>query len=377
MNRARLFKDGTIVDAYDVYEGRVSRNSDFVDIEEDFRAIYWGGAKHKKGEPGRPHFKIYLTREEYKKLTPEQKTRLEILRTQKHYQESEWHREWEDRFEEFAEIEKTITNPETKKRKRADAYIEDQKLAIEFQHSFINYDFEDRNSFYSELGINTIWIYDLTAQNVKYEDDTYSILENNAKGFFRIAEDPNNLKNNVVFIQSKDGNLYRVDALRRKLIDDNKQSTIREFDPVQIITPEELIDEIRNNRFQAFEDVQETALVENVDINPIVPVFAPTAIYAAKNDEIKTVNELWDQRYYFMILFNEHTRQYIRIVKDPQKNGQMERYGKWNHILYQLVDWNPHTNQYTVKSSGKIHMSWEDERSRSWKLIRGFVDWYK
>ena len=272
MEKARLFKEGTIVDAYDVYEGRFSSNSDFVDVEEDFRVTYCKRSKCKKeGEPGRPYFRIYLTREEYKKLTPEQKTRLEILRTQRHYQESEWHRNWEDAFEEFAEIEKTIINPDTRRRKRADAYIDDLKLAIEFQHSFINYDFEDRNAFYKELGIKTVWIYDLTNQNVQNEDGKYYILENNAKGFFRIAENDENLKNNIVFIQAKDGMLYRIDALRRKHIIDEKQSTIREFDPVQIITPEELIKLLRNNDLSSFDSKDNTDIDENAQFKPIIP----------------------------------------------------------------------------------------------------------
>ena len=78
-----------------------------------------------------------------------------------------------------------------------------------------------------------------------------------------------------------------------------------------------------------------------------------------------------------MILYNETTKSYIRIEKDPRKKGEMERYGQWNHVLYQVVDWKVHSNQYTLKSRNKVSMSWEDERSKSWRLIRGFVDWYK
>ena len=376
MKTARLFKDGTIVDAYDVFSGKVSRYNDFVDVEEDFRVVYWGGAKHKQGEPGRPHFKIYLSRDEYKRLSPEQKTRLQILKDQRHYQESEWHREWEDIFEEFAAIEKTITNEITKKRKRADAYLSSSNVCVEFQHSFINYDFEERNRFYKELGIKTVWVYDLTSQNVKNEDGTYTVLENNAKGFFRIAEDPDNLKNNIVFIQAKDKQLYLVKELRRKEIEGEKKSTIREFEPKCILVPNEFVECMRDGDFSFEENEKE--------IFDLIEMFIPSPSETknvniqyvpqskAKN-ELKSVKSWWSPYYYFMILFNPSTNKYIRIEKGT-KRGEMETIGKWNHILYQEVKWDSRTRKYTLINQNKYQMSWEEANDACWELVRGFKD---
>lgn len=381
MKTARLFNDGTIVDAYDVFSGKVSRYNDFVDVEEDFRVVYWSGAKHKQGEPGRPHFKIYLTREEYKKLSPEQKTRLQILKDQRHYQESEWHRDWEDRFEEFAEIEKTIINQANRRRKRADAYIQSSNLCIEFQHSFINYDFEERNSFYSEMGYDTVWIYDLTSQNVKNEDGTYTILENNAKGFFRIAENPDNLKYNTVFIQAKDRQLYLITELRRKEIDSDKKSTIRVFEPECVIDPDDFVEMIKNAEFSFMKKQVEGDFSSFLDsfVVPVMDEETPSKPALPKPDlnDLQSVDDLWDSKYYFMILYNPKEQSYIRIVKSNKNDGDMERIGKWNYVVYQNVYWDINSGKYTVRSDFRHHMSWEEEKEKCWQLIWGFIDWYR
>jgi len=185
MDKARVFGSGEIISAQDVLDGKYSRYENFADIEEDFRVRFWKGAKNH----GKAHFKLYLSLEDYNRLSPEQKTRYDILSQQRHYQESPWHREWENKFSLFAEVEKTITNDETNRRKRANAFQKETNTCIEFQHSFIDFDFEDRNAFYKELGIKTIWLYDLTHLRVISGDDgSYQILEDNAKGFFRVAE---------------------------------------------------------------------------------------------------------------------------------------------------------------------------------------------
>ena len=369
MKTARLFKEGTIVDAYDVFDGKVSKNNDFVDVEEDFRVYYCKGAKNH----GRAHFKLYYARDEYLSWAEEKRTRYDILSKQRHYQESKWHREWEAAFKEYAEIEKTIINEETKKRKRADAYIDRLKLCLEFQHSFINYDFEERNTFYSDLGIKTVWVYDLSSQNVKKKDGNYMILENNAKGFFRIAENPDNLKNNNVFIQAKDKQLYLIKELGRKQIDNEKKSTVRTFEPECIISKDEFVNSIINgdlsflrekelDMFSSFfEGLNNESISENNYVNYAKP-------------KMLSVLELWDPKYYFMVLYNPLKKKYIRIEKDPQKKGDMERSEQWNHILYQEIEWNPRTRQYFVKDDTKKKLSWEEEKEKCWLLKRGYRD---
>lgn len=243
MDKARIFKTNTIVYATEVKDGLYSRYENYEDIEYNFRAIYVKAAKNN----GRPYFKIYLSKEEYKKLPIEQKTKYDILCELRHFQIGPWHREWQEKFENFCELEKYIKNPETGKWKYADAYYEKEKICVEFQHSYIDFYFEERNEFYNSLGIKTVWLYDLVNSDVKkMADGSYEILENNAKGFFRIAEKPENLKDNIVLIQAKDKKIYRINELFRKEISDNKlKSTIRYFYPIAIYDEEKFVENIK------------------------------------------------------------------------------------------------------------------------------------
>ena len=198
MKAALLFKNSgeTVVLAKDVTEGRYSRNEQFVDPEFKFRVIF---VKDSKGHNG-PYFRLYLTRDEYHKLSPESKSKYDILCQQRHYAESKWHRDWEDNCAAFCKLEQYIKGPNGTY-KRADAFYENGNIVIEFQHSFIDHDFEERNAFYTNLGLRVIWLYDLTMMHVLERDGGYfEILENNAKGFFRISEKQENLKNNNVFV---------------------------------------------------------------------------------------------------------------------------------------------------------------------------------
>jgi len=206
LNKARLFKNGNIVYASEIKEGKYDRNENYVDPEYNFRAIYVKSAKNN----GRPYFKIYISKEEYRNLTIEQKTKYDILCSLRHFQNGPWHCEWQERFRSFCELEKYIKNPETGKWKYADAYYSKEKICVEFQHSYIDFYFEERNEFYNSLGIKTVWLYDLVNSDVKkIADGSYEILENNAKGFFKIAEKQENLKDNIVLIQVKDNKLCR------------------------------------------------------------------------------------------------------------------------------------------------------------------------
>ena len=178
---AKLFDSEEIVSARDVHDGKIDRKCEFVDIEDEFRVIYIKAAKAN----GRPHFRLYLSREDYNNLSEEKKTRYDILSKMRHYSETGWHMKWKERFLGFAEIEKYTKNEKTGKYKYADVLYEKAKTCIEIQHSFIGNDFETRNSFYKELGYRTIWLYDLTSLTAKpIENGMYQILENNSKGDF-------------------------------------------------------------------------------------------------------------------------------------------------------------------------------------------------
>ena len=82
MDRARIFETGDRVFAQEIKDGKYSRHENYVDEEENFRAVY---VKASKGH-GAPYFRLYLSREDYNKLSQEQKTRYGILCEQRHYQ---------------------------------------------------------------------------------------------------------------------------------------------------------------------------------------------------------------------------------------------------------------------------------------------------
>jgi hypothetical protein len=203
MNQARIFDDNhipTIVSADDVLNGKINKNNSFVDLEYEFKVTF---VKASRGH-GSPYFRIYMSREDYRKLSPEQKDKYEILCQMRHLKETKWHIGWKDAVGSFCEIEKTISNPETNEYKRADAYFKGTNTCIEFQHSFIALDFECRNAFYQKLGINIIWLYDLSKAVVKRGDDgECQILEDNARGFFKISENEENLSKWPVFSRLK------------------------------------------------------------------------------------------------------------------------------------------------------------------------------
>ena len=246
LDRARLFKNGNnkIVYANEVKEGLYDRHANFQDIEYEFRVTYVNSAKNH----GVPYFKLYLSKDDYRKLSPELRTKYDILCELRHWQNGPWHRSWQDKFNSFCKIEQYIKNMDTGKYKYADAYYEEKKICIEFQHSYIDSYFEERNEFYNALGIKVVWLYDLTNLEVKNNNDgTYEILEDNAKGFFRIAEKEENLKNSIVLIHAKNKKIYRINELLRKEIKAKElKSTIRCFKPVSIYDEDEFVQRIKN-----------------------------------------------------------------------------------------------------------------------------------
>lgn len=84
-----------------------------------------------------------------------------------HYDMSEWHLSWQNRFPENTQ---EIVKIKDHERHRADVLLEDKKIVIEFQHSPLSAEeFEDRNSFYASLGYKIIWVFDLIEE---FHDDS-------------------------------------------------------------------------------------------------------------------------------------------------------------------------------------------------------------
>ena len=255
MKYALLFRNNEepiIVSAAEVKAGRYDRHDEYVDPEYEFKVEYVNAAKHGGG----PYFRLYYSYEDYKRIYPERADRYEIVANMRRYEESEWHTQWKANVKSFCLIERTIQNRETRQWKIADAYYADRKTCIEFQHSYISFHFEEKNEFYRALSLQTIWLYDLSRSNIRQcPDGSIEILEDNAKGFFRISENPDNLRDNFVYIQVKSGKIYRVTELNRRETSQPLKSTIRYFWPSEIYEEQEFVTAIQCNSLKSYKDI--------------------------------------------------------------------------------------------------------------------------
>lgn len=255
MKHALLFRNTEkpiLVSADEVKAGQYDRYGEFVDPEYEFKVEYVKGAKHGGG----PYFRLYYSYEDYKRLCPERADRYHIVANMRRYEESEWHTRWKTNVASFCQIERTIQNKETQRWKIADAYYADTKTCVEFQHSYISFHFEEKNEFYRTLSLHTVWLYDLTGSNINAcADGSIEILEDNARGFFRISENPDNLRDNFVYIQVKTGRIYRVTELERRETSNTFKSTIRYFWPSEIYEEQGFVAAIKNDSFKNYKDI--------------------------------------------------------------------------------------------------------------------------
>ena len=339
MKEALLFRENetpVLVTAEDVKAGKYSRYEEFVDPEYEFKVQYVKGARNN----GSPYFRLYYSYEEYKKLYPDRADKYEIVANMRHYQESAWHRRWKEAVSDFCSIEKCIKDSNRNKWKFADAFYDKTKTCIEFQHSYIAWDFEERNNFYSNLSINTIWLYDLPHANACTNDEgNIEILEDNARGFFRISENPNNLKNHFVYIQVQSNMIYRVVELFRHETSTGRKSTIRFFVPSEVYTEQEFINAIRNNEITASSNSDETP---------------------------KTIQELWSTDYAWMTVRNIESGDVICINRNH--NSEPFRDFSTGCIQYTYVDGKYGFDRY-AKERNEYNLSYKKERSSIWILV--------
>lgn len=338
MKKALIHKNGVVelVDAKQVFDGMYDKKSDFVDPEYEFRVTFVSSAKGHGG----PYFRLYWSLEDYNKFSKEKKERYDILSGMKHFAESPWHRYWEEKVSNFAKKEQYIKDYQTKKYKRADALYEKEKLCIEFQHSYIANDFQERNEFYSKLGYKVIWLYDLTMHDGKQEKDGFiQVLEDNARGFFRIAGEENDLTKTPVFIQLKDNRIYKVEKLYRKEISGEKKSTVRYFLSSLIYSEDEFVDVIKNRTNELFE----------------------------KTPEYDTINKLWKKHYTKMIIEKKGSNDQIIVYG---KNGEMNIDYDTGCITYQYCKYIPSSGKHFIKSKKFYKLSYSDEGNQLWKLVK-------
>ena len=91
-----------------------------------------------------------------------------------HYDMSDWHREWQERFP--VDCREVIVAHDGKKH-RADVLIEDHKLVVEFQHSRLSpEEYAERNQFYFNAGYRVIWLFDMSLDykegRIVYQSDS-------------------------------------------------------------------------------------------------------------------------------------------------------------------------------------------------------------
>lgn len=327
------------VSAEDVLAGKYNSSEEFVDPEYEFRVQFVRSSRNN----GAPYFRLYYSYEEYKKLFPTRASRYEIVANMRKFEESQWHKKWKEKMSDFCCIEKAIKNPLTKKWKIADAFIDKTKTCIEFQHSYIALDFEERNKFYDELKYRIVWLYDLSYANTRKNEQGYiEILEDNSKGFFRVSENPDNLRNHFVYIQVKSGLIYRIRKLNRLDISSDKKSTIRYFASDEVYTEKEFIAALKNNS-----------------------IITKNNASMLKHRDTKSLNELWDKKYRYMIVKNVETDKKICI----NHNGVGGMYRDFNSkcIKYKYVENNGYKSFFSNK---EYFLTRKDEQKAIWLLMR-------
>ena len=86
-----------------------------------------------------------------------------------HYDMSEWHIRWQEKFPEHT---REVVLEKNGVKHRADVLIDGN--IIEFQHSSLSCEeFEERNNFYTSLGYNVFWLFDLSKE---YENEKILLL---------------------------------------------------------------------------------------------------------------------------------------------------------------------------------------------------------
>lgn len=347
MKEAKIFgeQSNRLVKAIDIKMGKESKNHQFVDPEYEFKVTYVNGAKNN----GAPHFRLYLSHDDYLKLTPERKTKFDILKGMNHFAESEWHKSWSDKFSSFAKIEKYIPNPETKKYKRADVYYEEANLVIELQHSYISNDFVARNNFYSILGLNTIWLFDLTRASTNEKENIIEILEDNARGFFKVIEECGDLSNYYVYIQTKNKQIYRVKQLKRKEIENDLKSTIRYFEKEQNYSPEEFVSQIKYKNKEIYQDKTDPLDADN---NTLYDIYQ---ICNSKKLKSITVKRMTDG-------------EIIRVYRDDN-TGMMSENFKDGKIGVHYCEKQSYYGHYKIKNNTFYSLSKYDAGRPIWKFI--------
>ncbi len=334
MQKARLFYNGEdiIVTAEEVLNGMYDRSAEFVDAEyPEYRVRFVSSSKCRKGETiGIPYFRLYYSYEQYKSLYPDRADKYEMVANMRHVQESEWHLGWKAKVSSFCDIEKYFVID--KKRRFADAFNPITNTCIEFQHSYASKEFEDRNVFYSSLGMKMIWLFHLPkAVVIAAEDGNFEILEDNARGFFRAAyESDFEFKNVKVYIQVKSRHIYKVSKLFRR------ENTIEGMTATRLYFSQE----------------------GDWDEEGCLNVIKMGCDDHDSMEEARTISQLWNNDYKYLQLYNVETEEKIYVYHDFAADELLR--SNMGCVLYKRKQGSEYYN----------FLRKEDERAAIWKPIR-------
>ena len=237
--------EGRLVSASDVLNNFDNPHSlEFCDPEYQFRVCF---VKDSKGHGG-PYFRLLYGISDFSEKFPDKANLYGAVSELHHMSDDEWVKNHKERVKNIFETDKFIKNGIGLYR-FADICIKNPDIVMELRKSFTDYDFEDRNRFFESLGYKAIWLYDLSWYEVKPNfEGEFEITDFPDGGFLKISENKVNLLSNYVFIEAKDGNIYRITNLYRKVIDD--KNSVTAFRTEEVYTWNEFIETIKKDKLQ-------------------------------------------------------------------------------------------------------------------------------
>lgn len=346
MDKALLFKNKKLVNASEVEEGLISKEEEFIDIEENFKVVFVKRSIDNK----KAHFRYLVSKDEYLKLSEDKKILYDFLVSSfKHKEEDEWYKSWIDKFSHFAKTNFYIKNEETNKHKFADVFIKENNLCIELEKNYIRNYFDEKNLFFSSLGYKTIWLFDLTNKEIKKIKNNYiEILEGKSKAFFNLMDETRSFKDFHVFIQTKDKMIYKVERLEENNSSNNSNinvnksySKIRRFKYMISFNEDSFIKAIKDN---------------NKDL------FIKESVY------IGSIYDLWDDKYKAMVVENIFNNKETIIIYGDD-NGYMYRDFKYFKISYKYVTFFKNSGKWFINSNKFYNLNEEKAKRKEWKLL--------
>ncbi len=147
--------------------------------------------------------------------------------------ESQWHREWKSNFpEEWRE--KALNDQATGERHRADIYVPDKELIIEFQHSHISVEnIKSREKFYKKL----IWV--INAENQSFSINSVMKLTNIIESYKQLYNKKQLKINDLYYLDNRQiielRNLHQLLISKTNLVTykDNIENIVKTFMSMQ------------------------------------------------------------------------------------------------------------------------------------------------